>query len=303
MSVLTAPSGTLGWIERNLAVAGREFRVIVHGAHVAYRTWGPRDADGILFVHGGLAHGGWWDHIGPALSDRRTVAIDLSGNGDSAHRGEYSIDEWADEVAAVARAAGLRNAVLVGHSMGGVVSVAAAHRHPGLFRAVVTLDTRFNDAGWPGRDKVSPVFADVEQGIERFSFAHDATEAPIPEVLRRHIARTSLRRDDDGAWRWKRTDRLSIRNTRLRDLLPHLPIPLAIIRTEGGVLDSTAATEMRSLTPTSSVDVVVPASGHNAMLDQPVAFVSVLRTLLTAWLPSVTTTARPHPSRRVRENE
>jgi len=286
MTLTTAPSGMPAWIERNLAAPPREFRVAVHGAQIAYRVWGPRDADGILLVHGGLAHAGWWDHVGPALADSRVVAIDLSGNGDSAHRERYSIAEWADEVAAVARAAGLRRTVLVGHSMGGVVSVAAAHRHPRLFRAVVTVDTRFNDAGWPGREKTSRVFPDAEEAMAHFSLAHGDTDAPIPESVRRHIAFTSLRKDDDG-WRWKRTDRLWIDSSSLRELLPHLAVPLAIIRTDGGVLDASSAEEMRALTPSPSMQVVIPASGHNPLLDQPVAFVAVVRTAVSAWLPAV----------------
>jgi pimeloyl-ACP methyl ester carboxylesterase len=292
MTVMAAPSDTLAWIERNLAVPAREYRVAVSGARIAYRAWGPRDADGVLLVHGGLAHSGWWDHIAPALEDCRVVAVDLSGNGDSSHRDGYAIEGWADEVAAVARAAGLRNTVLVGHSMGGVVSVAAAGRHPRLFRAVVTVDTRFNDAGWPGRDKPSPVFEDVEEAIARFSLAHGDTDAPIAEILRRHIALGSLREDADG-WRWKRADSLWIQNTPLRDLLPHLTAPLAIVHTEGGVLDARSAAEMRALAPVSSADVVIPASGHNPLLDQPIAFVAVLRSLLTAWLPALVPTTSP----------
>lgn len=286
MPVMTAPGGTLDWIERNLAVPAREYRVAVGGAQIAYRVWGPREADGILLVHGGLAHARWWDHIGPTLTGSRVVAIDLSGNGDSTHRDAYAIDGWADEVAAVARAAGLRRTVLVGHSMGGVVGVAAAIRHPRLFRTVVTVDTRFNDAGWPGRDKPSPRFDSAEEGIARFSTAHSHNDAPLPEVLRRHLAQTSLRREGDG-WRWKRSDRLWIENASLRDQLSRLVVPLAIIRTDGGVLDADAAAEMRALTPAPSAEAVIAVSGHNPFLDQPVAFVAVLQALMTAWLPAI----------------
>jgi pimeloyl-ACP methyl ester carboxylesterase len=150
----------------------------------------------------------------------------------------------------------------------------------------MTVDTRFNDAGWPGRDKASRIFVDAEDAVAQFSLAHGDTDAPIPEVVRRHIALSSLRQVDDG-WRWKRTDRLWIDNSSLREMLPHLVVPLAIVRTERGVLEASRADEMRALTPTSSMEVVIPVSGHNPQLDNPVAFVAVLRAVVSAWLPAV----------------
>lgn len=302
MPVMTAPSSATDWIERNLAVRAREHHLKVGGARVAYRAWGPRDAEGILLVHGGMAHARWWDHIAPALAPCRVVAIDLSGNGDSTHRDAYSIDGWADEVAAVARAAGLRRTVLVGHSLGGVVSVAAARRHPRLFRAVVMVDTRFNDAGWQGRDKPSPHFTTVDEAIARFSTNHSSSDTPLPEVLHRHLAQTSLRREGDG-WRWKRTDRLFIENASLRELLDGLSVPLALVRADGGVLSPDAAAEMQELSPAPSTQTLISASGHNPQLDQPVAFIAALHTLLTAWLPAVEQSTSHQTSRTLKETE
>ena len=81
---------------------------MVADAPVAYRAWGEPGGRGIVLVHGGAAHSRWWDHIGPLLaSDRRVVAIDLSGPGDSGRRPSYSLDRWADEVLAVAEDAGI----------------------------------------------------------------------------------------------------------------------------------------------------------------------------------------------------
>ena len=287
-----AAQDTTTWLENNLSIRADEFRVHAEEAQIAYRAWGPPDADGLLFVHGGLAHARWWDHLAPALPDRRVVAIDLSGNGDSSHRAIYRIDQWADEIAAVARAAALKRPVVVGHSMGGVPSVAAAIRHSSLFKAVITVDTRFNDAGYPPRDKPSARFSSIEEGIEQFAPAHAATDAPIAEVLRRHLAETSLGADGD-AWRWKRPDTLRIKSSSLRELLPRLELPLGVIRTDGGVVTPEAALEIQSLTAGASASVTIPASGHNPLLDQPIAFVAVLRTLLGAWLPALQGAGRP----------
>ncbi len=53
------------------------------------------------------------------------VAIELSGHGDSGRRPSYSLDLWADEPMAVVDDAGNAGpAIIIGHSMGGFVTLA-----------------------------------------------------------------------------------------------------------------------------------------------------------------------------------
>ena len=75
------------WFTDALAHAVRHADVTVDGARIAYRAWGKPGRQGVVLVHGGAAHAGWWDHIAPFLAaEHRVVAIDLSGHGDSDHR-------------------------------------------------------------------------------------------------------------------------------------------------------------------------------------------------------------------------
>ena len=76
----------------------------------------------ILFHHGYTgAHDVWLDEISPRLNDRyRCVVMDCRGAGDSEHpSGGYSIEQYADDVIAVADSLGLDRFTYVGHSMGG----------------------------------------------------------------------------------------------------------------------------------------------------------------------------------------
>jgi pimeloyl-ACP methyl ester carboxylesterase len=270
--------GAMNW-KSALTVKPRSDSVIVEGVPIAYHSWGEGSSP-LMFVHGGLAQGHWWDHIAPCFPERRTVAIDLTGHGDSGYRGRYSVDQWAREITAVIRHAQLERPILVGHSMGGVPAVAAAVQQPDHIQAVITVDTRFNDAGWPGRDKPSPVFSSLEEGMSRFAPAHHSGRTPVPPEILRHIARTSLRQQS-GGWRWKRDDSYHIESTPLRDLLPRLTTPFGLVRTTHGVVTAEMADEMCALVPGRGITATIADAGHNPMLEQPTEFLRVLRALIT----------------------
>jgi pimeloyl-ACP methyl ester carboxylesterase len=71
------------------------------------------------------------------------VALDLRGHGESDRPepgpGVYSVDEFATDVLAVAADAGFDRPIVIGHSLGGVVTLACAAR-PGALRAAVMVD-------------------------------------------------------------------------------------------------------------------------------------------------------------------
>lgn len=86
----------------------------------------PRE---FVLVHG-MSHGAWaWERLTPLLERRghRVVPVELPGHGRRAHeRGRASIDAYGRAVADAMASAGVTSAVLVGHSMGGVVIQRAA---------------------------------------------------------------------------------------------------------------------------------------------------------------------------------
>ena len=104
--------------------------VEVDGCAVNYLTWGDANLPCLLLLHGGAAHAHWWSFIAPQFTQRYfVIAPDLSGHGDSGRRDNYTMEQWADEVMAVAadaRAPG--RPIVVGHSMGGHVAIAIAAR-------------------------------------------------------------------------------------------------------------------------------------------------------------------------------
>src|ERR1700722_16426220 len=131
------------WFTGALAAPVEDRVVGVDGASGAYRMWGVPTGRGVVLVHGGAAHSRWWDHIGPLLADdRHVLAIDLSGHGDSDRRDFYSFDLWSREILAVAKHAGVtKPPVVIGHSMGGIVTLQLAALYGSRIEGAVVIDS------------------------------------------------------------------------------------------------------------------------------------------------------------------
>ena len=119
---------------RILKLAGGEMQVVEHG---------PRTAPPIVLIHCFTCAINWWDKVMPLLDrNHRVVAVDLRGHGGSEKpTSGYSIPDQADLVAQALGRLGVRDAEVVGHSLGGAVAVAVAERSPELVSRVVIVDT------------------------------------------------------------------------------------------------------------------------------------------------------------------
>jgi pimeloyl-ACP methyl ester carboxylesterase len=130
-----------------------------------------------VLVHGVNGwHRTWW-RLGPALAERgwRVVAVDQRGHGRSPRMaGAATIDDLAEDLeAAIERHATPPIDLLVGHSLGAVVSMRLALRRPGIARHLVLEDP-------PSIDRASdePFFASIRDGVRA------AAENPTAEVAR-----------------------------------------------------------------------------------------------------------------------
>ena len=127
----------------SLQFAAPQF-VNVGGRQLAYEEVSPPDPEGtVLLLCGiGAKRQGWYRQL-PVLGRRfRTLALDYRDVGDSDPATEpYSIDQLADDVAALVRELGIESASLVGISMGGFISLVLALRHPELVDRLILVVT------------------------------------------------------------------------------------------------------------------------------------------------------------------
>lgn len=97
----------------------------------------------VLFVHGWACDGsdGAWLQE-DLVRDHRVVTVDLRGHGRSPGPA-VSPEEMASDLAHLMRGLGLGPALVVGHSMGAIVSSVLAAEHPGAVAALVLIDPVF----------------------------------------------------------------------------------------------------------------------------------------------------------------
>jgi pimeloyl-ACP methyl ester carboxylesterase len=275
------------WFQKALADAPEHRDTVVDGCRIHLRCWGDPDQPGVVLVHGGSAHSGWWDHIAPFFAGtHRVIALDLSGHGDSGWRPTYELTLWAREVVAAADAGGVTGPFsVIGHSMGGWVTATVGVRHGERIDGIVIIDSPLNDQP-PEEERLirrrrpTKIYATREEIQARF------TTLPPQEVLlpyvREHIAAESIRAAD-GGWTWKFDPMMFGQRQLLRDLLTELRCRAAFIRCEFGIVPPSMAGEIDALLGHRVPIVELPDAGHHPMLDQPLPLVTALRTLLMQW--------------------
>jgi len=282
------------WFRRALTVPSSDETTTVDGCDIHYLAWGAPQRRGLVFVHGGGANAHWWTHLAASFAeDFRVLAIDLSGHGDSGHRERYSLEQWTDEVVAVAAAGGIEgDPVVIGHSMGGFVTIATAARHPERLAGAIICDSPVTEPDPEvssyhvgdafGRPRVYP---DLEQAVGRFRTV--PAQPNYLDFVIDHVARRSLKAVE-GGWSWKFDRGVfaqfggSVRQVAL-PYLSDVTCRLALLRSENGLVTKDIGDAMYERLGRVTPVVEIPEAGHHAMLDEPLLLLTAIRTLLADW--------------------
>jgi pimeloyl-ACP methyl ester carboxylesterase len=304
------------WFDWALAQEPERTLVPVDGANIELLTWGEVGKPGLIFVHGNSAHADWWSFIAPFLADQyRVAALSLAGMGDSDWRETYTFEGFASEIWECAKAAGLYEApvkpIYIGHSFGGSQVFYSAGMHPERMRAAVLVDTGFGGPptreqeeqwakeaertgshfhrGPPRRTRPNRVYATEDEALTRFRFM--PPQVPGNLYVADFIARRSMKRAprEDGpgeGWTWKFDPFLwhKLDRSAMQAVAHKYRVPMAqIVGARSAIMQRREMGQQADFLPQGVPSVTIPDSEHHIMVDQPLALVASLRTLLTLW--------------------
>jgi pimeloyl-ACP methyl ester carboxylesterase len=283
-------SETPEWFWKAVDTKPESGSVEVEDIDINFFKWSDPGNPGLLFVHGHNAHAHWWDFIAPAYKDDfQTIALDLSGMGDSDHRDDYSADTYAKEILAVADKNEMpENTIVVAHSFGGIMGLRTVATYASRFKGLILLDSgvkhpddeRPRDVERWSQPKVYP-----NLDVARSRFRLQPPQQCANEYLVQHIARNSIEHIDEG-FVWKFDEELNSRMKATGDItqdLKSVTCKIALIYGENSeYFSSKSAAYMKELQPALEVYELAD-SQHHLFLDQPVAFMDQLSEILDGW--------------------
>jgi pimeloyl-ACP methyl ester carboxylesterase len=252
---------------------GRIVRVLGHSLQV--REDGARSGPPIVLIHrfAGSIHE--WDEIVPELAKaHRVIRTDLLGHGGSERPGSgYSIEGQAHLIAAVLDRLGVRNALVVGHSMGGDVAIALATARRDLVQRLVVIDAnpewRFFTLPPSVERTLWPVIGQLQWQLAPDSMVSKSVQRefapgfPVPEHSVRDVRRmtyTSYTDSLDDFHRFLDAMPLSERAARLR-----MPI-LVLWGARDQLVNPAALNDYRRAA--GAHIVMVAGAGHSAMIER-----------------------------------
>ncbi|MBT5810396.1 MAG: alpha/beta hydrolase [Rhodospirillaceae bacterium] len=189
-----------------------------------YVDWGNRDAPPLLLIHGGRDHCRNWDWVAAALRDQyHIIAPDLRGHGDSQWMigGTYTLLDYVFDIAQLIEQTHLSPVTIIGHSLGGAVSLNYAGLYPDNVAKLVVIEGM---GGPPGKDRKQRPLKTIEERahgwvniLRRFSGREDRKYASIEEAFHRmqeanphltpeqarHLTVHGANQNEDGTYSWK----------------------------------------------------------------------------------------------------
>jgi pimeloyl-ACP methyl ester carboxylesterase len=243
---------------------------VLRGMRFHFTEWGDPGAPPVVLLHGGNQSSHSWDLVSLHLADRYHVfALDQRGHGDTEWSREldYSMDAMVDDALALIADQQLGQPIVIGHSMGGRVTLSTAVRERGFARAIVVVDVG---------PELSAEGTKVVGDFIAHNIEFDDLEVFLDNVARydrfrsrEHIARTvkyNLLVRADGKYVSK-VDHRRLPGGSLSDLTLHdvkgIECPVLLVRGgESDVLLADAADRFIAALPNGRM-VTVPNVGHN----------------------------------------
>lgn len=238
----------------------------------------------VLLLHGWLGSWALYRRTLEILSKEfKTYALDFFGFGESFDRGaDFSVDNFVASVDQFMDRLGIVKAPLIGHSMGGTVSLAAAVRYPEKVVKVAVIGSPIQGtslnwllklSGYKGVANViwtSPALLKLFLRGYAYYIAKDGSM--LGKMMVEDVSKISV----DSFFQSIGT----LRQSDIRDDIGHLPMPiLGIYGKHDRIVSPKQSQVLQQYAPNSKI-AWFPKSGHFPMIDDPDHFHEVIRDFL-----------------------
>ena len=258
-----------------------------------FLEWGNPTKPNLILLHGSNQSSHSWDLVSLHLAANYHIyALDQRGHGDSewSRGAHYSVTDMAGDVESLIRTLEIKNPVVVGHSMGGMVTLTLANKCPELLRAITVIDIgpEVNEQG----TKMIREFVGKNLEFDNLDEFLDKVAEYDPYRSREHIERTikyNLLRRADGRYVTKHDRRrffsdaeesaaktAKVQGAPSLEALKNMALPTLIVRGgDSNVLVEDAAERFVTALPDGKL-ITVPDCGHNVASQNTVGFLQVL---------------------------
>jgi pimeloyl-ACP methyl ester carboxylesterase len=241
--------------------------VNVNGLKTFYESRGKGKP--LILIHGAGGSSGYWDIQLSELSKKlRVIAIDLPGHGKSERLKErVSIERYAEHVAGFMKQIKLNRAVMLGHSMGGLVVQQLVLKHPELFEKLIIVDSAAKFPGSGGSefaDRVRNQPETFSEFLPMFFSKKTLSEGNLTSILK-HLQPSSVFDPNVLADDFEVTGALD-----LREKIKGITVPtLIIVGAEDRLLSLSQF--IHENIKESEIEII-PDAGHLPMLEKPDEF-------------------------------
>jgi len=143
--------------------------ILANGISVAYQEQGQGST--IVLLHGFCGSSAYWERLAPLLSSKYCVVMpDLRGHAASdAPAGPYTIEQMADDIAALMEQKGVSKYTLLGHSLGGYIALSLAERYSSRLNGFGLIhSTPYPDSEEAKEKRLKAVEKIQDEGIKSF---------------------------------------------------------------------------------------------------------------------------------------
>ncbi len=280
--------------DKPLEPIAREFQT--SGPRLSYFEWGDPGAQPVLLLHATGFHARCWDRVVAELGDGYHVyAVDMRGHGRSDRTPPYVWASFAADISELVESLQLRDAVGVGHSMGGHCLVHVAATHPDAFKRLVLVDPvifdpdaythdRYRGFERPEDHPVSKRRDDWQDWQEMFDrFKDRGSFAGWEDAVLEDYCRYGILPKEDGRWELacppvvESSIYLGNTATNVYEQIPKVRIPVVVLRArmrdpdEHQIMDFTKSPTWPEVADQfeQGVDVYLPEYTHFIPMQNP----------------------------------